>query len=141
MPYVDVLEEKGGLGDDVRKLLEEGYKIWESSGMPMPPDSERYIASDALLSVYRGENAVELATACQCFRLYRRLHEMVGEYPIDATLLGDYFFSVFSKCIIPLDSVPVIDQFAVLLERDTQAAVSEEEYMSFVRGLPMVLRQ
>jgi len=125
--------------DKVRQLLAEGYTIWEASGLPTPTESERYTAADASLLAYSEENAEFLAAACQCFWLFRRLHEMSGQHPVYATLLGDWFFSAFSKSLIPLDSVELNDTFAELLAQDTQTSVSQEEYLRFVRRLPMVL--
>ena len=125
--------------DKVNALLAEGHMIWETNKLPPLPDSERLVVTDAAIAAYRGENAVHLAAACQSFWLFRKLHEMVDEYPVYATLLGDYFFSVFSKSLIPLDSVKLNDEFAQVLAKDTQARVSMDDYLDFVRKLPAVL--
>ena len=128
------------LRDGVIGLVAEGYDFWETVNLPVLPISERYIISDESLSVYKGEHAVNLAVACQCFWLFRKLHGMTEENPVSATLLGDYFFSVFSKNLIPLDSVALNDEFARLLASDTQDSASLSGFMEFVRTLPAVLR-
>ncbi len=122
-------------------LLAEGYCLWSQSPLPELPYSERYIAADEATRVYRGKNAAELAAACQSFYLFRKLHSMAGDYPEWATLLGDYFFSQFSKNLIPLDSVPLTDSFAAYLSADTQSALCLEEYLEFIGGLPEVINQ
>jgi len=127
------------LREEIGRHLDEGYALWESVKLEALPESERYMISDALLSVYKGDNAANLATACQCFWLFRKLHGMTEQNPVHATLLGDYFFSVFSKNLIPLDSVALNGEFARLLASDTQVPVTLDAYMEFVRNLPEVL--
>jgi len=127
------------LGHEVAVHLAEGYSLWEKSGLPQLPESERYAASNESLSVYRSENALSLAVACQCFWLFRKLHGLTEEHPIDATLLGDHFFSVFSKNLIPIDSVALNGEFARFLAQDTQAPVDIDGYLAFVRNIPTVL--
>jgi hypothetical protein len=122
-------------------LLADGYRLWSDSILPDLPYSERYIASDLAAQVYQGKNADEFAAACQCFYLFRRLHGLVSDYPDWATLLGDYFFSQFSKYLIPLDSVPLIDSFSRFLTHDTQSAAEHNEYFDFIRALPAVMNQ
>ena len=129
------------LRDEISRHLAEGYHLWESVGLTELPESERFMISDMLLSAYQGENAASLATACQCFWLFRKLHGMAEQDPVHATLLGDYFFSVFSKNLIPLDSVALNGEFARLLASDAQAPVGIDAFMEFVRKLPSVLIQ
>ena len=128
------------LRDEVSKHLAEGYDLCEKVGLPTPPESERYIASDESLSAYQGEHAASLAIACQCFWLFRKLHSIAEENPVYATLMGDYFFSIFSKNLIPLDSVALNDEFARLLSKDVEQPTGIEGYINFVRNLPAVLR-
>lgn len=128
------------LRDLVDKMLAEGYRLWNESSIHLPPVSERYIAVDVLAAVYDGLNAAELAAACQCFFFFRILHGMVHQYPTWSTLLGDYFFSQFSKNLIPLDSVPLIDAFSGYLKKDIKSPGGVKEYIAFIRGLPAVLR-
>ena len=127
--------------DEISQHLAEGYHLWESVGLTELPESERFVISDTLLSAYQGENAASLATACQCFWLFRKLHGMAERNPVHATLLGDYFFSVFSKNLIPLDSVALNGEFARLLASDTQTPVAIDAFMEFVRNLPAVLER
>lgn len=129
----------GSLREIIAGQLAEGYELWESTGIPPLPDKERYLASETSLSVYDGENAASLAVACQSFWLFRKLHGFSEEFPIHATLLGDYFFSVFSKNLIPLDSVELNGVFAKFLAGDTLEPSGIDDYLEFVRGLPAIL--
>ena len=124
--------------EDVKMLMEEGYRHWKADAeLPLAPEQNGIF--DELLSIYSDEKAPTLATACQCFWNFRKLHELTDKHPVQATLLGDYFFSVFSKCLILLDSVEINDRFAKLLAEDTGQAVGEEAYREFVKRLPMVI--
>ena len=127
------------LMDVVSGQLAEGYSLWESSKLSPPPTSERYVIADVMLSEYQGEGAANLAAACQCFWMFRSLHRLTEVDPVNATLLGDYFFSVFSKNLIPLDSVALNGEFARFLAGDVQAPVGLSGYLEFVRDLPAVL--
>ena len=127
------------LNNEVCQALAEGYGFWDEIGLPALPEPERYIAADESLSVYNGENAVSLAVACQCFWAYRRLHGLAPEHPVYATLLGDYFFSVFSKNLIPLDSVALNGEFARFLAGDTATPAGVDSYLEFIRNLPSVI--
>lgn len=136
----------GELRDSVNNRLAEGYRLWEESGLPLPSGRERALASEALADAYAGPNAAELAAACQCFYYFRKLHGAAEEQPAGATLLGDYFFSRFSKYLIPLDSVPLTDAFADYLKNDIRqkgaaqyGRTRDTEYTAFIRGLPAVL--
>jgi len=127
------------LREEVERQLAEGYELWEAAKLPSLSVSERYTISDELLSVYQGEGSASLATACQCFWLFRKLHGMADANPIYATLIGDYFFSVFSKSLIPLDSVALNNEFARLLSADTQTPIDTDAFLEFARGTPDVL--
>ena len=127
------------LRKEVERQLAEGYELWEAAKLPALSGSERYTISDELLSVYKGEGSASLATACQCFWLFRKLHGMAETNPIHSTLIGDYFFSVFSKNLIPLDSVALNNAFARLLSDDTQTPIDTDAFLEFARGTPDVL--
>ena len=128
------------LRDMVDKLLSDGYRLWNECGIRFPPVSECHVAADELAAVYDGPNAGELAAACQCFYFFRKLHGMVHDNPAWSTLMGDYFFSQFSKKLISLDNVPLTDAFSAYLKADIRAPGGVTEYISFIRGLPTLLR-
>jgi len=130
-----------GLREEVREHLAEGYALWEDVGLPPLEDSERYKVSDAALAAYQGENAANLAALCQCFWLFRKLHGSIEGNPIYATLLGDYFFTVFSKNLIPLDSVALNGEFARLLASDTRKPIGSNGFLEFIGRLPAVIIQ
>lgn len=125
---------------EVRALLEEGYGLWEESGLQLLPESERFAISDAAIRVYSGEYAAKFAAACQCFYLFRNLHARAERDPAWATLLGDYFFSQFSKHLIPIDSVPLIDAFSRYLANDARKPASTGAFLAFVESLPAVMK-
>ena len=133
--------DKVSTTDKVRVVtfLADGYRLWSDSPVPELTYSQRYIASNMAAQVYEGEHAAEFAAACQCFYLFRQLHAMVDDYPKWATLLGDFFFSQFSKFLIPLDNVRLIDEFSNFLSKDTQSRQGLENYMNFIQGLPAVM--
>lgn len=129
------------LRTEVDKRLSEGYRLWNDSALPQLPVSERYLASDEIAAVYNGAYDAELAAACQCFYLFRKLHCMLQNSPAWATLLGDYFFSQFSKNLIPIDSVELTDSFSRYLTADTQSSFNTQEYLFFIRSLTVVLKR
>lgn len=118
--------------------LREGFLLWEHSGMPLPDGEERCRYAGLAGRIYAGEHAAEFSAACQCFALFRTLHGQVRKFPTEATLLGDYFFSRFSRCLIPLDSVALTDAFADYLKADI--AGRAEEYERFLEGLPALIQ-
>lgn len=120
--------------------LAEGFLLWQESRIDLPPVSERYLAANALAKVYNGPDAISLAAACQCFYYFRMLHRMVDQYPTWSTLLGDYFFSQFSKNLIPLNSTLLTDAFSTFLKNDINNQGDVSEYMAFIQDLPKVLR-
>ena len=128
------------LRDRVDKMLSEGYRLWRQSGLQLPSAEERAIAADALASAYDGPHAAELAAACQSFHFFRKLHRMSQVSPTWSTLLGDYFFSQFSKYLIPLDSVRLTDTFSAYLKKDIYSPGDAPEYGAFICGLPAVLK-
>jgi hypothetical protein len=74
---------------------------------------------DAAHASYDGANSDDFASACLAFFLFQDMHSRTDEAPAATTLLGDYFFSRFSKHLIPIDSVPLIDAFSEYLARCT----------------------
>lgn len=123
--------------DELDGLLREGYSLWEETALPPVPEKERYAAGQALAEVFAGEKFLPLAAACQSFYWFRRLHAGPEGTTPAGILLGDYFFSRFSQCMIPLDSPRLVDAFAAFLTRDAQTG--REDYLAFVRGLPAVV--
>ena len=81
-----------------------------------------------------------LEAACACFKKFRQLHAEPVQ-TAETVLRGDYYFSLFSSHLIPLDSVPLIDAFAAYLKRDAVAepGYDEEALAAFFRTLPAVL--
>jgi len=124
--------------DKVKDILAYGWELWREN-LPIEPEFQQCRVAREVLYTYDGKHAVSLAGACESFWLFRRLHEMAQAHPIYSTLIGDYFFSLFSKCLIELDNVEVTDKFAKLLTVDTFKPISAEEYLNFVRGLQAVL--
>lgn len=127
------------LRHNVEMRLAEGFLFWRESGIGLPTDVERNLAADTLATLYHGPNAASLAAACQCFFYFRKLHGLIEQYPTWSTLLGDYFFSQFSKNLIPLDSVRLTDAFSEYLKRDVKQQGAVNDYIKFIRGLPAVL--
>lgn len=123
--------------EKVDALLTEGYRLWDESDLPSLPQTERYLAADAAAELYQGKYSAEFAVACQSFYLFRKLHGLAVQYPAWGTLLGDYFFSQFSKNLIPLDCVPLIDAFSRFLEADAQETLNQEDYLTFIGSLPV----
>ncbi|MDR0850971.1 MAG: hypothetical protein LBN36_00595 [Clostridiales Family XIII bacterium] len=115
---------------DVDALLREGYDLWDENGLPPLEYSERYAAVDAAGAVYDGFHRKAFAAACQSFFLFRKLHLQSELLPEVSTLLGDYFFSQFSKHMIPIDSVPLIDAFSDYLAQDV--AGTSGDYLDFI---------
>lgn len=80
-----------------------------------------------------------LEAACACFQRFRQLHAEKAQTP-ETVLWGDYYFSLFSSYLIPLDSVPLIDAFSAYLKRDARAETvyDEKELAAFFETLPAV---
>jgi hypothetical protein len=112
--------------------LMEGYALWPDSEplfeKPEMPDI------DGLLAGYHGPFKDHLTDACSCFWLFRYFHT---REELCSVLLGDYYFSSFSRLIIPLDSIPVIDAFSDYLIKDTDGCAAD--FNDFVRSLPVLL--
>lgn len=130
---------KSPLYAELNTLLCEGYQMWERFGcIPLNEMEKHAVLEQAVNACQTNAHTKEYAAACQCFFLYRKLHHMVDEQPECATLLGDYYFSQFSQCLIPIDSPKLIDLFAEYLKNDTKIAASGnkvfdmEKYLVFV---------
>lgn len=121
----------------VKELLGEGYRLWEETPLPKLTTEERNRYVDLAGMVWDGPDQLHFAAVCQSFYLFRKLHREMGEYQAYSVLLGDLFFSLFSKNLIPLDSVPLTDAFAAYLDRDT--AGMAEDYAAFILTLPAVI--
>ena len=124
----------------VDALLAEGYRMWDSFGLIKLSEAEKHeIPQAAALACRKDVHRKEYAAACQCFFLFRRLHNQTEEVPEEATLLGDYFFSQFSHYLIPIDSTRLIDLFSEYLKQDTKCAADgsrefdKEGYLDFVK--------
>ena len=65
------------------------------------------------------DRVVEYLNAKEHFLLFRDFHKLgnPGQAAND-TLVGDYHFSQFSLCLIPIDSVELTDRFAAILRKD-----------------------
>lgn len=127
----------GALLNGVEELLEEGYRLWEDSPLPELSLEDHEKIVDLVGNIYSGLDKLHFAAACQSFYLFRKLHREMEEYQAYSVLLGDFFFSLFSQNLIPLDSVPLTDAFAAYLDRDT--AGMAEDYAAFILTLPAVM--
>lgn len=131
---------------EVDSYLAQGYQFLEELGFEPLSEEEKYYSVNLVCSSFEGEYLVDLATACQCFYMFRKLHQMVEDNPEGATLLGDYFFSRFSHHLIPIDSTRLIDKFSQYLAQDTQKGVEgnyffdKEKYEEFIKEIPSILQ-
>lgn len=65
------------------------------------------------------DRSVEYYNAKEHFILFRDYHRLGNpEQTAYDTLVGDYHFSQFSLCLIPIDSVELTDRFAAVLRKD-----------------------
>lgn len=125
--------------------LKEGYSLWEGFSLPPLSKYEKEAIPKEAVSYYLGEYSSDFATACQSFYLFRKLHEEVNEISEEATLLGDYFFSLFSNHLIPIDNTDLIDEFAEFLSSDAVREVkgnekfSIDEYFLFIRNISLII--
>ena len=106
-------------------LLAEGLSFWAAQGRPPAPGAE---IPALVLNRLEGERGVCLAAACQSFLLFRLLHREGRTGAPEAVLLGDYFFGLFSRCLIPLDSTWLIERFSGFLREDAEAGVRQEPF-------------
>lgn len=129
----------------VESNLKEGYSLWEGFSLPPLSNYEKEAIPREAASYYSGEYSSEFATACQSFFLFRKLHEEAGKTSEESTLLGDYFFSLFSNHLIPIDNTELIDEFAEFLSGDTLREVkgnesfSLDKYFLFIRNISLMI--
>lgn len=108
-------------------LLAQGRGFWEAQGRPAPESGWESVPR-LVLDRLEGERGVCLAAACQSFLLFRLLHREGRTGAPEAVLLGDYFFGLFSRCLIPLDSTWLIERFSGFLREDAEAGVRQEPF-------------
>ena len=130
-------ETADSIGQQVDRILSEGYGFWEEMDLPPLNEQEKHRVPRIALETYAGTFRQEFAAACQCFFLFRSLHGQIREFPVCAVLLGDYFFGMFSRQLIPLDNVPLIDAFSEYLEKCTREG--DGDYEAFIRSLSAVV--
>lgn len=122
-------------------LLAEGRGFWEAQGRPAPAEAGWDAIPRLVLERLEGEKGVQLAAACQSFLLFRALHRSGAPGDPEAVLLGDYFFGLFSRCLIPLDSTWLIEAFSRFLREDAEEGVRQNGpfnlagYQSFVEAV------
>jgi hypothetical protein len=114
-------------------MFTEGYTLCREQGIDLPPEERRQAVLDVARASFCGEHAEDFASACLAFFLFQDLHGRACEAPATTTLLGDYFFSRFSKHLIPIDSVPLIDAFSEYLAQCTSG--TNEDYLAFIKTI------
>ena len=110
---------------------------WDLSGLPAYPGEACRRIDAAARAVCKGALQADFSCACRTFYLYRWLHRN-GQGP-QAVLLGDYYFSLFSQWLIPLDSVALTEAFSDYLAAGTQAPLTLADYLSFIEQLKAVM--
>lgn len=124
-----------------QSLLSQGYTLWESMGFPPLSQVEREEIPRLALEGNVHPNSQYLAAACQSFALFRTLHGKTEGGDPKAILLGDYFFGIFSQCLIPLDSTWLTLEFSKFLCEDTEGGVNGQSpfdkarYYAFIKDL------
>lgn len=122
-------------------LLAQGYQLWESLAFPPLTHEEKNQLPLLALEGTHHPHAHYFAAACQSFFLFRTLHGLAKDGQPTAILLGDYFFGIFSQCLIPLDSTWLTLEFSKFLRGDSEGGVDGTQsfdkvaYLSFVKGL------
>lgn len=150
--------------EQIAERMQQNYRMWEQMGYgPVCEISMEQIAlaaSEGLQkSLQKREDKQQILNepkclerylqnyeaACQCYYLYRDLHERTDHDTKTAVLLGDYFFGEFSHYLIPIDSPKLIDLFSERLRKETEQVILEnkqaayrnlEEYTAFVKRIP-----
>lgn len=123
--------------------LKEEYGFLRELGLEFLHDFEKYQIPEYVQQVYVGPCLGHFAAACQCYYLFRRLHEKAELEPVRATLLGDYFFSRFSHHLIPVDSTLLIQRFSEFLTHQTECAAEGrnkfdlEGYKTFIKNVSL----
>ena len=110
---------------------------WDLSGLPAYPSEDCQRIDAAAWAVCKGALQADFSAACRAFYLYRWLHQN-GQGP-QAVLLGDYYFSLFSQWLIPLDSVALTEAFSDYLAAGTQVPLTLANYLSFIEQLKAVM--
>lgn len=122
-------------------MLSEGYVLWKGFGLGPLSEEDLHFVPDTVYFCCGSRHRENLAAACQSFYLFRKLHFMTEAQPEQTTLLGDYFFSRFSRCLIPIDSTGLTDRFSEYLKQDAQEGAggrrvfSKEAYARFIRDI------
>lgn len=106
---------------------------WDLSALPPCPEEDCRRVDAAARAVCGGAHRADFSAACRAFYLYRWLHRH-GE-GAQAVLLGDYYFSLFSRRLIPLDSVALTEAFSDYLAASTQEPLTLADYLTFIEGL------
>ena len=131
----------------VDELLTQGYQFWNEFGLEPLSEEDKHFTIDAILPYYSGEHAINFACACQCFYLFRRLHNEIEGNEETATLLGDYFFSQFAQFVIPIDRTELINQFSEFLSGDAQEGANgnkifnKEKFKTFITSISVEIIQ
>ena len=121
--------------------LSQGYTLWNELGFTPLTQKEREEIPLLVLEGCTHPHHHNLAAACQSFALFRTLHGKTAEGDPKAILLGDYFFGIFSQCLIPLDSTWLTLEFSKFLREDTEGGVDghqpfdRDAYKAFVLEL------
>ncbi|MDR0817766.1 MAG: polyprenyl synthetase family protein [Clostridiales Family XIII bacterium] len=106
--------------ENIETRFAEGFALCAEQGVKLPSAELRYSVLQTAHDDYGGYgHADDFAAAHLAYYLFRDLHSRTDEAPEAMTLLGDYFFSLFSKFLIPVDSVPLIDAFSERLTAQT----------------------
>lgn len=132
--------------EKVNTNLEFGYELWKQFGFTEIPKEEKNCIPEIIMEIYKGRHVSDLACACQCFYLFRKLHGDLDYDPAKATLLGDYFFSKFSFHLIPLDSVSLTNRFSdylkqeILKEVKVRNGFDMESYVEFLYQIPDLVK-
>lgn len=117
--------------DHMGPLLEDGYALLQEEEARL---IDKVLVTKTVLDAMGSHpQAGQFAAMAQAFHVFRQLHDMDGD-TARKTLLGDYFFSLFSKLMIPLDSPWLIDQFAQRLEDECEAKTMES-YDTFLKRI------
>ena len=119
--------------------LKEGYALADKLGVPVIDEKDRLKITGKVLSVMCDhKKAAQLASAGEAYYVFRKLHAGLDEDAPAATLLGDYFFSVFSCLIFPFQEMLLLDRFSDLLQTDFIDSVKKgkeidlDEYLVFL---------
>lgn len=134
--------QKESVRQRIAGRMQENYRMWEQMGYgQICETSMEKIAKAASGGLYESlkkrrdkQQILEMpeclerylenyGAVCQCYYLYRDLHERTDHDTKTAVLLGDYFFGEFSRYLIPIDSPKLIEIFSRKLQEETGQAV------------------